>query len=114
MTKNETMLNWVGEMRELVQPDEVVWIDGSREQIEALRKKACGSGDLIKLNQELLPDCYLHRTALNDVARVEARTFICSRKRRTPARPITGKSRRRRIKCCMTLQGAVIREKRCM
>ena len=80
MTKNETMLNWVGEMRELVQPDQVVWIDGSQEQLEALRAKACNDGDLIKLNQEKLPGCYLHRTALNDVARVEARTFICSKK----------------------------------
>lgn len=80
MTKNETMLNWVGEMRELVQPDQVVWIDGSEEQLEALRAKACNDGDLIKLNQEKLPGCYLHRTALNDVARVEARTFICSKK----------------------------------
>lgn len=80
MTKNETMLHWVGEMRELVQPDEVVWIDGSHEQLESLRVKACNDGDLIKLNQDKLPGCYLHRTALNDVARVEARTFICSRK----------------------------------
>ncbi len=47
MTKNETMLNWVGEMRELVQPDQVVWIDGSQEQLEALRAKACNDGDSI-------------------------------------------------------------------
>ena len=53
MTKNETMLNWVGEMRELVQPDQVVWIDGSQEQLEALRAKACNDGDLIKLNQNI-------------------------------------------------------------
>lgn len=58
MTKNETMLNWVGEMRELVQPDQVVWIDGSQEQLEALRAKACNDGDLTKLNQEKLPGCY--------------------------------------------------------
>ena len=38
------------------------------------------SGEILKLNEELLPDCYLHRTAENDVARVEDRTFICSRK----------------------------------
>ena len=57
---------------------EVVWIDGSDEQIEALRAEACSTGEMIKLNQELLPDCYLHRTAVNDVARVEGRTFICA------------------------------------
>ena len=61
-----------------MKPDKVVWIDGSDEQIEALRAEACSTGEMIKLNQELLPDCYLHRTAVNDVARVEGRTFICA------------------------------------
>ena len=98
------MLNWVGEMRELVQPDQVVWIDGSQEQLEALRAKACNDGDLIKLNQEKLPGCYLHRTALNDVARVEARTFICSKKKRMQVLPIIGKNLLRLIKCCTILQ----------
>ena len=115
MTKNETMLNWVGEMRELVQPDQVVWIDGSQEQLEALRAKACNDGDLIKLNQEKLPGCYLHRTALNDVARVEARTFICSKKEEDAvALPIIGKNLLRLIKCCTILQEAATKEKRCM
>lgn len=79
MTENKTVLNWLEEMKSLVQPDSVVWIDGSEEQLEALRKEACQSGELIKLNEEKLPGCYLHRTALNDVARVEGRTFICSK-----------------------------------
>lgn len=79
MTENKTVLNWLEEMKALVQPDNVVWIDGSEEQLEALRKEACQSGELIKLNEEKLPGCYLHRTALNDVARVEGRTFICSK-----------------------------------
>ena len=55
----------------------VVWIDGSDAQRDALREEACATGEIIKLNQELLPDCYYHRTAENDVARVEDRTFIC-------------------------------------
>ncbi len=67
-------------MKKLVCPDNVVWIDGSEAQIEDLRKEACSTGEMIKLNQEKLPNCYLHRTAVNDVARVEDRTFICSRK----------------------------------
>ena len=79
MTNNKSVLNWLDEMKALLTPDEVVWIDGSREQVEALRAQACEIGELIKLNQEKLPDCYLHRTAVNDVARVEGRTFICSR-----------------------------------
>ncbi len=80
MTNNKSVIAWLDEMKELLCPDEVVWIDGSKEQIEKLRAEACSTGELIKLNQELLPECYLHRTAVNDVARVEDRTFICSRK----------------------------------
>ena len=80
MTKNQSVLSWLQEQKNLVQPDRVVWIDGSQEQLEALRAEACETGEMIKLNQEKLPGCYLHRTAVNDVARVEHRTFICSEK----------------------------------
>ncbi|MCI1952503.1 MAG: phosphoenolpyruvate carboxykinase (GTP) [Clostridiales bacterium] len=80
MTKNQSVLKWIEEMKALVTPKDVVWIDGSEEQLEVLRKEACTTGEMIKLNQEKLPGCYLHRTAVNDVARVEDRTFICSRK----------------------------------
>ena len=78
LTTNKSILSWIDEKIELVKPDKVVWIDGSEEQIEALRAEACATGEMIKLNQEVLPDCYLHRTAVNDVARVEGRTFICA------------------------------------
>ena len=77
MTNNKTVLDWIEKMVQLVKPDKVVWIDGSEEQLEALRAEACASGEMIKLNEEKLPGCYLHRTAVNDVARVEHRTFIC-------------------------------------
>ena len=80
MTNNKTILAWIDEMKALVNPDQVVWIDGSEEQREELRKEAVESGEMIKLNQEKLPGCYYHRTAPNDVARVEDRTLICSRK----------------------------------
>ena len=78
MTKNVHVLDWIKEMADMTQPDRIVWIDGSEEQTEALRKEAVSTGELIKLNPELLPNCYLHRTAVNDVARVENRTFICT------------------------------------
>ena len=78
LTKNKSILDWIQGKIELVQPDNVVWIDGTDAQIEELRKAACATGEMIKLNQELLPGCYLHRTAVNDVARVEGRTFICA------------------------------------
>ena len=79
MTTNKSVLAWIEEMKNLLNPDKVVWIDGSEEQLEALRKEACETGEMIKLNEEKLPGCYLHRTRENDVARVEDRTFICCR-----------------------------------
>ncbi|MBQ3099656.1 MAG: phosphoenolpyruvate carboxykinase (GTP), partial [Clostridia bacterium] len=81
MTNNKYVLDWINEMAEMTQPDNIVWIDGSEEQAEALRAQACATGEMIKLNQDLLPNCYLHRTAVNDVARVEHRTFICTSKK---------------------------------
>jgi len=81
MTKNQNVLKWIEEMKALVKPDNVVWIDGSREQMADLKSQSLASGELIELNQELLPGCTLHRTAINDVARVEHRTFICSKKK---------------------------------
>ena len=80
LTSNKSVLKWVDEMVALTKPDHVVWIDGSEEQLEALRAEACSTGEMIKLNEEKLPGCYLHRSAVNDVARVEGRTFICTRK----------------------------------
>ena len=79
-TTNKTVLAWLDEVKNLTNPDNVVWIDGSEEQANALRAEAVASGEMIKLNEEKLPGCYLHRTKPNDVARVENRTFICSRK----------------------------------
>ncbi len=86
-TENQKVIDFVNESAELAQPDEIVWIDGSEAQIEALRNQACSTGEMIKLNQEKLPGCYYHRTAENDVARVEARTFICC-KNKEDAGPI--------------------------
>ncbi len=78
MTNNKKALNWVEEMKALTKPDKVVWIDGSEKQLDDLRAESESIGEIIKLNEEKLPGCYLHRTAVNDVARVEDRTFICT------------------------------------
>ena len=80
LTNNKSILEWVEKQVELVKPDKIVWIDGSDEQVEALRAEACSTGEMVKLNQEVLPDCYYHKTAVNDVARVEDRTLICSKR----------------------------------
>ena len=80
-TSNKYILSWINEMAQMCAPEEIVWIDGSDEQTDALRAQACATGEIIKLNEEKLPGCYLHRTAINDVARVEDRTFICTREK---------------------------------
>ena len=81
MTTNKKVLQFVDDAVALAKPDKVVWIDGSEAQLEALRKEAIASGEMIKLNDEKLPGCLYHRTKPNDVARVEGRTFICSRRK---------------------------------
>ena len=78
LTQNKTVIDWIEEKIALVSPDEVMWIDGSEEQLDARRAKACETGEMTKLNEDLLPGCLLHRTKPNDVARVENRTFICA------------------------------------
>ncbi len=80
LTDNVHILKWVDEMAALTKPDKILWIDGSEEQLEQLRQEAIGTGELIKLNEEKLPGCVLHRSDVNDVARVEGRTFICSKR----------------------------------
>ena len=79
LTNNKKVLQFVEESAAIATPDQIVWIDGSEEQRAALKEEAVRTGELIRLNQEKLPDCYLHRTKPNDVARVEDRTFICCR-----------------------------------
>ncbi len=81
LTDNKAVLSWINEMTALTKPDDIMWIDGSENQLEKLRAIGCETGEMIKLNQELLPGCYYHRSALNDVARVEDRTFICCEKK---------------------------------
>jgi len=78
MTKNKVVLSWVEEMAKICQPDYIHWCDGSEEEKKRLEQEACKSGELIELNQEKLPGCFLHRTALNDVARTEDLTYICT------------------------------------
>lgn len=80
MTKNKQVLQYVKETAELCKPDSIVWIDGSDAQYHELEKEAFQTGELIQLNQSKLPGGMLHRTAINDVARVEGRTFICTSK----------------------------------
>ena len=78
LTNNKYVLDWIDEMAAMTKPDSIVWIDGTEEQREELRQAAMATGEMIKLNEELLPGSYLHRSDPTDVARVEDRTFICT------------------------------------
>lgn len=80
MTENKKLKNWVERMAKMCSPERIIWIDGSEEEKARLEKEAFSTGELIQLNQEKLPGCVYHRTAINDVARTEHLTFICTRK----------------------------------
>ena len=79
LTKNPNVNKWVDEMIALTKPDSVVWIDGSDEQLQSLRDEALSTGEMVLMNQDEYPGCLYHRTKPNDVARVEDRTFICTK-----------------------------------
>ena len=67
---NSNLQSFVNNCAEIAKPDKIEWITGNGDQLESLAKIAMSTGEMIKLNEELLPNCYLHRSALNDVARV--------------------------------------------
>ena len=78
MNQHRKLQEWVDEMARMCEPDQIVWIDGSEEQQERLTQEATGTGEVIPLDQQKYPGCLYHRTAVNDVARTENLTYICS------------------------------------
>jgi phosphoenolpyruvate carboxykinase (GTP) len=80
ITGNAHMLKWVDRIAKIARPSSVIWITGDPDQLDSLRQEGFELGILEKLNEEKLPGCVLHRSNPNDVARVEDRTFICTRK----------------------------------
>jgi phosphoenolpyruvate carboxykinase (GTP) len=78
---NEELQRWVDEVRKMCQPDKIYWCDGSQEEYDRLLQEMVASGVAIPLNQEKRPGCYLFRSHPSDVARVEDRTFIASRRK---------------------------------
>ena len=88
MPNNQSLTKWVEECARLCQPDKVVWLDGSEEEREPPDTTGdLESGELFELNQEKLPGCYLHRSALNDVARVGEAHLHLLRTRKSDAGP---------------------------
>src|SRR3989339_277893 len=82
MTTHKKLAKWVKECVALCKPDKVVWCDGSEAERARLEKESYRTGEMTKLNQEKLPGCSYHRTAINDVARTENLTFICSKNKK--------------------------------
>lgn len=80
-TKNQKLVEWIREMRELCQPDQLHLCDGSQEEFDQLADQMVASGTFIRLNSEKKPNSYLCRSNPEDVARVESCTYICSEKK---------------------------------
>ena len=81
VTKSRALSAWVAETARLTAPSSIVWCDGSEAERDRLTKEAIQSGVLIPLNGEKRPNCYLHRSNPNDVARTEEVTFVCTARR---------------------------------
>ena len=80
MNSQLAVLNqWVQEVAHLTQPDQIRWCDGSETERRALEAQMVERGDLLPLNQDTHPDCFLHRSHPSDVARVEHLTYVCTR-----------------------------------
>ncbi len=79
--KNDKLLSWIEQIRELCAPDDVFVCDGSSEEYDSLMGKCVADGLAIKLNDMKKPNSYLFRSDPSDVARVEKRTFIASEKK---------------------------------
>jgi phosphoenolpyruvate carboxykinase (GTP) len=69
--------NWVNEAAQLTKPDRVVYCDGSETENQRIIAGMLAAGDSLPLNEKTYPNCYLHRSSPNDVARTEHLTFIC-------------------------------------
>lgn len=78
-TNNKRLIEWVNEVAKLCQPANIHWCDGSDAEYNSLCELMVKGGTFTKLNENLYPNSYLARSHPSDVARVEDRTFICSR-----------------------------------
>jgi phosphoenolpyruvate carboxykinase (GTP) len=79
-TTNEKLLAWIKEVEEMCTPDQVVWCDGSKNEYDTLMQLMVDAGMATKLNEEKRPNSFAFRSDPSDVARVEGRTYIASRK----------------------------------
>ena len=80
LTTNKHLIRWVEKISDLTQPDNIHWVDGSKEEYDRLCQLLVDSGTFIRLNEEKWPGCFYARSTPNDAARVEDRTFISLRR----------------------------------
>ncbi len=94
---NAAVRSWVTDVEALTTPSEVVYCDGSPAERDRLIAECLATGELIELNQQKLPGCYLHRSAPHDVARTEHLTFVSTHRarRRGPDQQLDGAGRTR-------------------
>jgi phosphoenolpyruvate carboxykinase (GTP) len=80
MTKNKKLQNWVQEIADLCRPDAIHWCDGSQKEYDDIAQQAVKNGTYVPLNPAKRPNCFWVKSDPGDVARVEDRTYICSKK----------------------------------
>ena len=93
---NRDVSAWVDEVARLTQPDRIHWCDGSEAEYQSLERELAAKKELLPLNPDSFPGCYLYRSNPSDVARVEHLTYICTPPGRMPVRTTTGWPRTRR------------------
>lgn len=113
LTTNKSVLDWIEDKIALVQPDKVVWITGCEEQLEELRKEACSSGEMIKLNEEKLPAAICTAPPSTTLPVWRAAPSSAPKRKRTPVPPTTGRPRRKRHKMLYDIAAAATRAARC-
>lgn len=75
---NTYLMQWVETTAALTKPDQILWCDGSDQEFEQIKAEMCTRGELTPLREDTYPGCYLYRSDVNDVARSEHLTFICT------------------------------------
>jgi phosphoenolpyruvate carboxykinase (GTP) len=79
--RHQGMRQWVSEIAQLAKPERIVWCDGSQDEYDRLCEQLVKGGTFVKLSQKLRPNSFLARSHPSDVARMEERTFICSKEK---------------------------------
>lgn len=114
LTTNKSILSWIDEKAALVKPDEIVWIDGSEEQLEKLREEACKSGEMRKLMRIYFRDVCITERLPTMLLVLKTELLFAQRKKKMPVPQTIGWSPAKLMKCSMLSQKTAIRAEQCM